>query len=278
MATTINIYKGTDLQIPREVIVDDVFVYQDIISKLITMGEKSGKLYTLDGHPIDNKDVITIHELNYITLDMEPYDVIKVVTNTDSHNEILVPYSSDMTYEDIYNIALAQSGSRLGFLRVQGVLVSLSDVVTDVEGLSIDLGVLVHISTKGELLTSIYILEGSIYQDIISAVIRRGHRSGRIYTLQSAEVDPSGPILEPEVHYVIMMSEPSYTIPVTVVGAPLYIVEIPGSADMVYLDVYNYVVSQVNPNRDLFLVTNNGRTILTQIITQVPIFAFYELP
>lgn len=277
-AIAINIYNGTGLQIPKSVTLDDVETYQDIITKLINMGEKSGKLYTLNGNRINNKDFVTIQDLNYITSDSEPTHIITVVTNTDPPSELSIPYSSDMIYEDVYNYALAQSSYRLGFLRLHGALVSLSETVTDVGDLTLELGVIIHISSKGVIMKSTYISDGSIYQDIVTTLIQSGERSGRIFTLQSKEVEYNSPILESELHYIITMPEPTYVIPVTVVGAPLYSIEIPASAEMSYMDVYNYVVSQVQPNRKMFLVTNNGRTDLTRIITDASIFAFYELP
>lgn len=279
MTITIHIYNGTGLQIPKTEIVENVETYQDIITNLINMGYKSGKLYNLDGNSIDNGNLIMTKELNYVMLESEPTNTITVVTNTDPQIQLSIPYSSDITYGDVYNYALAQSGYRLGFLRLNGQKVSLSEIITEFEGLTLELGVLVHISSNGELINSVYILDGSIYQDIITNIIQSGVRSGRIFTSKSIEIDYNSPIIEQELHYIIFMSEPSYNIPISIIGAPIYSIEIPASKDMTYLDVYNYTVSQVQPNRKIFLVINNGRiNDLKPVITDTPIFAFYELP
>jgi hypothetical protein len=282
MFVVINIYIGTELQTPQTVTIDNVRTYQDIIIKLIKSNFNSGKLYTLDGALINNGDLITIKELNYIVPPIPPQlesqEIISVITNTEPPLELQIPYSSDMTYEDVYNYSLAQTEYHLGFLRLQGSLISLKEPVTEIEGLTLDLGVMVHISTEGQLLETVYIADVEIYQDIITKLIQSGQPSGVIYTLTSTEVNYNSPILEPEVHYIIMIPESTYRIPITIVGTPLYNIEIPGSKGMSYRDVYNYVVSQVEPKDHIFLVTNNGRTNLKDIIKEGSIFAFYELP
>lgn len=274
----INIFKGVGSQIPVLYTLQDINIYQDIITSFINSGKNSGRLYDLNGAEVSYLDPVKITVLNYVAL--EPEITESIITA----NEEVLPFNLEMTYRDLYNYSVAQGISLNSKLYVNGEQVDLEDQVIQLEGPELEikeLDVTVYVSHQGdsEVEQSIILKNMVIYQDICTSLINQGYQSGQIYTLNGKEVDYLSHIIDESVHYIISIEEPLTTIVVRIMGSSHRERELPITANMKYRDLYNYAVAKGEPI-DSFFVVRNRKVKLENIIPNlgVTIFLFYDLP
>lgn len=105
----VNIFNGINLQIPRsfDVTAD---TYQNIVSNLINVGEKSGDIYYINGQKLDYNNYnteITTPEIQYITFPSEIIEDGLSIRDYQNNRLFYIPYSSTMKIHDVYNYIVA---------------------------------------------------------------------------------------------------------------------------------------------------------------------------
>lgn len=112
----INIFDGTNLQIPKQVdvTINNSNTYQDLITTLINAGEKSGQIYTMHGEEVNYDGLITEREIQYITFNgnIEPR---KLLIRKKRGGILLIPYNENMIARDVYNYIIALAKQTPGF-------------------------------------------------------------------------------------------------------------------------------------------------------------------
>ena len=104
----------------------------------------------------------------------------------------------------------------------------------------------------GDQVPEVYKVEGTTYQDIVTALINSEVQSGQIYGLQGEVIDYNSPITLPEVNYIIPEGGTSF---VNISGPRGFKYMVPFNLEGTFRDVYNQAVAKgLDPDSKIILM------------------------
>lgn len=125
-------YNGVTDTNPQEFVVEQVLIYQDIITSIIRNQLKSGQIYDMQGYEVNYDSLIILPKVQYIAYagDANGQVTVRDYRNEDKEKNYTIPLGNLMKNRDLYNYMVVVKDGNRGFMLVSnGVPLDLNQAV-----------------------------------------------------------------------------------------------------------------------------------------------------